>query len=205
MLRSYAQGFLLLSASTRIGVLSLCFGVGLAVGTVLWWRQQTFPVSEPVSISLKNSDFSVFESTPSAEVVVGVVGQVKKPGIYTVLRGSRVAEVIEKAGGVVRREDEEDPLVTVNIAEIVADGQTIAIGRGVVTSAVSENEPKKIQINSASKSEIDSIPGIGEKYAEELLQKRPFISTQDTQEKTNIPDGLLSKLEPYISYEMEKE
>src|SRR5262249_59061443 len=60
-------------------------------------------------------------SAPS--LVVDVVGAVRRAGLQHVPRGSRVADVIARAGGATRRAD----LAQVNLAAPVSDGQQVVV------------------------------------------------------------------------------
>ena len=63
-------------------------------------------------------------ATTSATVVVSVVGPVARPGLVTLPTGSRVADAVDAAGGLL---PEADP-ASVNLAALVSDGQQIAVG-----------------------------------------------------------------------------
>lgn len=151
---------------------------------------------------------------PAPGLIVGVVGMVVKPGLYELPAGSRVMDALQMAGGLSQSARNDPRLLSLNIARRLEDGETIAVGGETVNALRSENgesgvvsdgenndkHAKKISINTATQSELESLPGIGPQYAKKMIERRPFISPQDMLERTEIPDGVLSKLVPLIDY-----
>src|SRR5919202_5589209 len=65
-------------------------------------------------------------TTPAdTRVVVDVVGAVRRPGLYRVREGARVADALARAGGATRKAQ----LELVNLAATVADGEQIVVPR----------------------------------------------------------------------------
>src|SRR5580765_2104303 len=64
---------------------------------------------------------STVARTPSALVVVDVVGAVRRPGLYRLREGSRIADALARAGGAARKAD----LAAVNLAAPLADGEQL--------------------------------------------------------------------------------
>src|SRR5919198_5217288 len=60
---------------------------------------------------------------PSSRVVVDVVGAVRRPGLYRLPQGSRIADAVTRAGGATPKAD----LAQVNLAAPVADGTQIVV------------------------------------------------------------------------------
>src|SRR5437660_7048408 len=58
-------------------------------------------------------------------IVVDVAGEVARPGVYTLARGARAGDAVERAGGLTRRADP----VAVNLAAPLQDGQQIVVPR----------------------------------------------------------------------------
>lgn len=147
-------------------------------------------------------------------LVVGVVGMVAKPGLYELPEGSRVMDALHRAGGLTQAAKNDPRLLSLNIARRLTDGETIAVGGDAVRElrdGVGEGESlalgvgnsdgsKTISINTATQSELERLPGIGPKYAQKMIEKRPFINPQDVRERTGIPEGVLAKVFPLISY-----
>ena len=62
---------------------------------------------------------------PSSRVVVDVVGAVRRPGLYRLAQGSRIADALARAGGATRKAD----LAQVNLAAPLADGEQVVVPR----------------------------------------------------------------------------
>jgi competence protein ComEA len=111
----------------------------------------------------------------SARLVVYVVGAVRRPGLYQVPRGSRVADAVARAGGVTRKADP----AALNLAAPVADGEqvlvparlprAVAAAQGVPLPGVPAGP---IQLSSATAEQLDSLPGIGPATAQKILDYR---------------------------------
>ncbi len=106
-----------------------------------------------------------------APLVVDVVGAVRRPGLYRLAQGSRVADAVARAGGGTRRAD----LALVNLAAPLADGVQIVVPARVVASAASSapNQPTgPVHLNSATLEQLDELPGVGPVTAQKILDFR---------------------------------
>ena len=123
----------------------------------------------------------------------GIFGAVKIPGYYSADSNIRVGEAVEMAGGLT---DDADPAYA-HLAKWVIDGETIIIPTAspvqpTLTSIIPDNEP--IDLNSAGKSELMSLPGIGEKRAEEILRLREEKGNFSSPEDILVIPGISEKL-----------
>jgi len=76
----------------------------------------------------------------SVELVVQVTGEVNRPGIYQVAPGMRVYELVQMAGGFTQRADQE----AINLAQLLEDGQKIAVPRLPEPEPVAESPEKPV-------------------------------------------------------------
>ena len=107
---------------------------------------------------------------PDIFLVVHVTGAVHVPGVYSLPAGSRVTDALAAAGGL---DPDSDP-DRINLAAFVMDGQQILVpgksDRPEPEGSGSEPVvPGQIRINSASRSELETLPGIGPALAERII------------------------------------
>jgi competence protein ComEA len=113
--------------------------------------------------------------TTAAEVVIDVVGAVRRPGLYRLGQGSRVADALNRAGGATRKAD----LALVNLAAPIADGEQVVVpvrGQGPAPAASSGGggtvSTGPVHLNTATVDQLDSLPGIGPVTAQKILDYR---------------------------------
>ena len=116
------------------------------------------------------------------EIIVHIAGEVNNEGIVRINEGARIADVIEKAGGLTLEAD----ITNINLAYVVEDGQKITIPKkqenkeietiteSAEQNATYENETatKKVNINKADIDELQELPGIGESTAQKIINYR---------------------------------
>lgn len=144
--------------------------------------------------------------TAAAQIYVDIGGQVKNPGVYTVKEGTRLFEVIEKAGGLT-----EDAFIEqVNQAEAVTDGQKIVIPseEDVQQSLPAQTPSGKdgsglVNINAADSQTLQEIPGVGPATAEKIIAYRTengrFSSIEDLKNVSGIGDKTFEKMKDKIT------
>ncbi|HAI22456.1 TPA: hypothetical protein DCP77_01085 [Candidatus Collierbacteria bacterium] len=132
-------------------------------------------------------------SEPNSKVFVDIEGAVMKQGVYELLDGSRIKDVLIMAGGFTDKADRDFCEKNINMAELVKDGQKIYIPY-VQDTNTQQGYPeasmtsKKISINSASIAELDTLWGIGSTRAESIVKNRPYGSIDEL-----ITKGVLTK------------
>jgi len=108
-------------------------------------------------------------------VVVDVVGAVRRPGLYRLSGGARVADAIARAGGLTPHAQVE----LVNLAAPVADGEQIVVPRrGAAASAAGTPGAAAgvptgpVHLNTATLEQLDALPGVGPVTAQKILDYR---------------------------------
>jgi competence protein ComEA len=113
---------------------------------------------------------------PAARVVVDVVGAVRRPGLYRLEQGSRIADAVARAGGATGKAD----LAQVNLAAPLADGEQVVVPKrgaaGAVGSGVAPGgtgaATGPVHLSTATLDQLDSLPGIGPVTAQKILDYR---------------------------------
>ena len=149
------------------------------------------------------------ESDDTEEVCyVYICGAVVHPGVYAFPTGSRIYEVIEAAGGMT--EESDDTLV--NQAELVTDGMMIRIYTQAEADELRLKEGDtaegraqsdgRVDINSASVTELMMLPGIGSAKAEAIVVYREeygaFSSIEDLMNIPGIKEGVVRQIREHI-------
>ena len=150
--------------------------------------------------TLSSSEGQAEEKNGEETVVVHVCGEVLKPGVYALPAGSRVMDAVKLAGGMTGEADDE----RLNLAETIADGQQIRIpDRNEVPEDAAAEEPPdtRVNINTATKEELMSLPGIGASRAEDIIAFRseePFRTPEDIMKVPGIKEGAYRKIKDRI-------
>lgn len=134
--------------------------------------------------------------TPTlAPIKVYVTGAVVSPGVYTLPPDSRVEDAVVAAGGFMPDAAKEQ----VNLASLLWDGAQIHVPHTESTRVRSG----RININTASAEELETLPGIGpttaQKIVEYRLQHGPFRTIQDIQNVPGIGPATFAKIQDYIT------
>lgn len=154
----------------------------------------------------------------SGEIVVHVAGAVKKPGVVRIPRGSRVDDAVKAAGGFSSQADPD----SVNLAQPLEDGVQVYVPRrgetvqvegrvgnvssGAVSAraATGHREPPsgKVNVNTASPEQLESLPGVGPATARAIIEYRKqnggFHSVDELIEVRGIGPRKLEQIRPYV-------
>lgn len=130
----------------------------------------------------------VVEQSPQKMFLVHVAGDVKNPGVYPVIEGSRVVDALAAAGGAKKGVD----LSQINLARKVVDGEQIYLGKKKAEprSSKGKNFTGIIYVNRATAAQFDSLTGIGPVIAKRIVDYRnangPFVDIADLQKVSGI-------------------
>ena len=192
--------------------LAMLLGALLLVVGYWWWQGRARPVvTVPDPVATVSAPAS---SAPLGEVTVHVRGRVARPGVVTLPAGSRVVDAIEAAGGV----KPGASIGALNLARLLVDGEQVAVGvrgaqggpSGAETPGGSVDGPSAgpsgvealVDLNAATASELEELPGIGPVLAERIVQWREdngrFTDVEVLGEVSGIGDALMAQLRPLV-------
>ena len=172
-------------------------------------------INEAVEDNTKDKQDEVQEETVN-EIIIHITGAVENEGIVKLEEGSRIADAIDSAGGLTSEAD----LTAINLAYVLKDGQKIYIPRIsdteeeiaeiedpkiniIVDNGERQDTNGKININTASISELISLSGIGEGTAIKIIEYRTtkgkFNSIEDIKNVSGIGDAKYESIKDYIT------
>ena len=155
------------------------------------------PVTEQIE-AISDSEGTAAGNTSGAPgaLTVHISGAVLKSGVYTLPPGSRLIDAVEAAGGTTLEASDRG----VNLAQPLRDGEQYhisALGDAPLAASNQGLETKStgycdslIDLNNAPKDLLETLPGIGEKRADDIVSFREeFGPFQSVEEITNV-DGI---------------
>jgi competence protein ComEA len=146
-------------------------------------------------------------------VVVEIVGAVERPGVFRLPVDSRVGDLVAAAGGFGPRVDADRAGRELNLAATLKDGDHIRVpsrdetgatsvrpGGGGSTGGTASAAP--IDLNRATASELDTLPGIGPVTAAKIVAARdqqPFASTDDLRTRKLVGEKTFASLKDLVT------
>lgn len=163
--------------------------VAVALAAVFLAARLFAPRSSPPAVSVETPALVTPAASPAAPqlrfLVVDVAGAVRRPGLYRLHQGSRIADAIARAGGATRRADPE----LVNLAAPLVDGEQVLMPRRVAgalgasvgaATAAAPSPAAPVDLNTATAEQLDTLPGVGPVTAQKIIAFReahgPFTS-----------------------------
>lgn len=159
------------------------------------------------------------ENEQEEMIVVHIAGEVKNQGIVKIKEGARIADIIEEAGGLTQKAN----ITNINLAYIIEDGQKITIpskeekveieqegyiqtenGAGIINEEQGVSSKNQVvNINKATKEELQTLQGIGESTAEKIITYRKengnFKQIEDIKNVPGIGDAKYENIKDKIS------
>lgn len=165
---------------------------------------------------------SLSNTEDKSKIKIYITGQIKNQGVYEVKENSRIADIIQEAGGLT----DDANIDSLNLAYMVEDGMKIYIpkkgekenniqddtniyvsDKNNTTDKVSENNKtndknQKININTATQTELETLPGIGTSTALKIITHRKengkFNSIEDIKKVSGIGESKYEKIKTLI-------
>jgi competence protein ComEA len=171
--------------------------LGLAVVLLLGARWLDRPAAAPPSAAAPVRVRAAPAGRP--RVTVDVTGAVRRPGLYRLPDGSRVADALLRAGGPTRKAF----LEAVNLAAPLVDGQQVLVPRKAATGgAVPATATGPVSLSAATFEQLDTLPGVGPVTAQKILDYQaahgPFRSVEELDAVPGIGPATVEELRELV-------
>lgn len=180
--------------------------------------------------NIKNKETN---KTNKNKIVIYIIGEVKQEGVYELDEDSRISDAIEKAGGTKENadlsqinlaykiedgmriyipkkgklvqdkekiEDKTQEVVTGKSTDIT---NTTSVNTNLSTNKKSKTDIEKINLNKATQTELETLPGIGPSTAEKIIEYRKengnFKNIEDIMNVNGIGESKYSKIRDLIN------
>ncbi|GAA3255703.1 hypothetical protein GCM10010532_105230 [Dactylosporangium siamense] len=186
-----------------VRVLAVVAVLVVCVAAFLAWRArpQVTPAPPTAAVSAVPS---AAPSGAAARLVVSVNGKVHRPGLVELPAGARVADAITAAGGALPGTD----LTGLNLARKVVDGEMISVGvpappGGAPAVPGGGGGGGPVNLNTATVTELQTLPGIGEVLAQRIVEYRDrhggFRAVTDLRQVEGIGDAKFQQLKDKVT------
>ena len=213
--RTYRVPILLGSLSIFLAVLSIVL--------LIKSSQTVTPIQFSHTNDVQGASTHASQSANLGTILVDIEGAVVHPGVIRLPIGSRVEEVIQAAGGLRNTADAAYVSQNINRAMKVVDGMKVYIPSleetktshnsniNNITGETSHNlgppsvfggssqNGSAVSVNSASKDQLDSLPGVGPVTAQKIINNRPYAGLDELVTKKAIGPSLFEKLKNMLS------
>lgn len=178
--------------------------VGLGV---LFWKNWMGGIPGTAKIEVLNSTTEGQEQ--SGKIVAEISGEVEKPGVYQLVLGSRIDDLLVAGGGLSAGADRDWVAKNLNRAAKIIDGQKVFIPKTGITEGAPLRQDSAgqggvvksslININTADLKTLDTLPGIGPVYGQNIIEHRPYSSVEELVSKGALKQSVFEKIKDKIT------
>jgi competence protein ComEA len=203
----------------HLGVVALLVLVGLLGAGWAMFRARPVAVATPLVATAPAATAAPADQAPGspsaapstpAEIVVHVVGAIRRPGLVRLPEGARVQDALDAAGGLTRSARPG----RLNLAQLLSDGQQVVIGTagdsdsevrdgsGPPGSSPGSTAAATVDLNRATAAELEQLPGVGPVTAAAILAWRAqhgrFRDISELQQVDGIGPKTYAQIAPHV-------
>lgn len=168
-------------------------------------------------LTVKENMLGVEHNLQDEYITVDVSGSIRQPGALRLKSGSRLSEALRLSGGVTTDASHEYLQHVINQAQILTDEQKIyipsvdeyeaevskdnatqSIDGSLLQQGSNTDVPQLINLNAASNTQLEELPGIGEITAAKIIASRPYSTLDDLISKKVLTQSVLDKIRAYV-------
>lgn len=195
----------------RVAIILVVLGA-LGLGYFLWWTLAwgswgwPWCSNQVLATNLQPLD--------DEKAWVQVAGAVEKPGVYRLESGALLADALAAAGGLGKGADLRFVDQQLNLAHEVENNSKLYIpsieeskfledaaswcAENTGLGSNPKDETSQISLNSASQSELESLPGIGAVRAKAIIEGRPYHNLEEVVSRGILGEGLWAEIKELV-------
>ena len=188
----------------------VCIGIIVVLLIVVYYFYTNFKEEES---NFNPDSTNSTEIEEKEEILIHITGAVNKQGVIHLKEGARVIDAVEESGGLL----EDADLSKINLVYPLQDGQKVYIpsindteteevlsneGQIIIKDNVSKQSNEKININTASQTELETLPGIGTSTAYSIIEHRKekgmFNNIEEIKNVSGIGEAKFNQIKDLI-------
>lgn len=188
-----------------IGLLLVLFGIFSMV------KSENLEESGVILEEAASTENSLARRGLARQIVVDVSGAVLKPGVYKLAADARLQDALIAAGGLSQDANRDYVAKSLNLAVKLPDGAKVYIPKigelasqktqsiGGAANQIIGTSEGLINVNTASLSELDKLPGVGPVTAQKIVDNRPYSSVDELLSKKVVGSKVFGEIKEKIS------
>lgn len=201
----------------RYPIAILLIGLVLVGGGLFIFKSGILSSATKVEVLGTNDNAipDLHQSRQDNMITAEIAGEVINPGVYKLISGSRVNDLLIVSEGFSVKADRVWTDKYLNRAAKLTDGQKVyipgtnsqsntstankTVGDQTISMANLSDSSKLININTASASELDKLPGIGPVYGQNIIEHRPYSTVEELVSKGVLKQSLYNKVKELVT------
>lgn len=165
---------------------------GVAVN--MWKTKEQESIPQPTEIVKGVNTMKIYE--------VDISGAVVKPGVVEIPADSRIQDVLITAGGLDAKADRMYVSRHINLAQPIQDGMKIYVpfqGEAGIAGSEQVEASNSFNINNASQSKLEELPGVGPVTAGKIIAGRPYGSVDELLANKIVSKSVYEKIKGQVT------